>query len=140
LKKDVPFHWSSCQGEAFEELKIWMVKAPVMAAPQFAKEFHVTRDASRICIGIILWQYGGEKEERPIYYTSRQMSPAENNYPTTEMECQPIINACKKLRHYLLGYDVVFHTDHDAIKHLVNKADLSGRIARWVMLLQEFQY
>jgi hypothetical protein len=34
----------------------------------------------------------------------------------------------------------VFHTDHDAIKYLVNKADLSGRIARWVMLLQEFQY
>jgi hypothetical protein len=34
----------------------------------------------------------------------------------------------------------VFHTDHDAIKYLVNKANLSGRIAQWVMLLQEFQY
>jgi hypothetical protein len=61
LKKDVPFHWSSCQGEAFEELKIRMVKAPVMAAPQFDKEFHVTGDASGFCIGIILWQYGEEK-------------------------------------------------------------------------------
>src|SRR5450759_1071916 len=68
------------------------------------------------------------------------MSPAEKNYTTTERECLPIIYACKKFRHYLLGYDVVFHTDHDAIRHLVNKADLSGRIARWIMLLQEFQY
>ena len=34
----------------------------------------------------------------------------------------------------------MFHTNHDAIKHLVNKPDLSGRVARWIMLLQEFQY
>ena len=54
--------------------------------------------------------------------------------------CLPIIYACKKFRHYLLGYDVVFHTDHDAIRHLVNKPDLSGRVARWIMLVQEFQY
>jgi len=33
---------------------------------------------------------------------------------------------------------VVFYIDHLAIKYLVNKADLSGRIARWVLLLSEF--
>ena len=68
------------------------------------------------------------------------MSPAEKNYTTTERECLPIIYACKKFRNYMLGYDVVFHTDHDAIRHLVNKPDLSRRVARWIMLLQEFQY
>ena len=140
LKKDITFHWSPRQQKAFEEMKIRMTKLPVMAAPRFDREFHVTGDASGFCIGIILWQYGNEKEERPIYYASRQMSPAERNYTTTERECLPIIYACKNFRHYLLGYDVVFHTDHDAIKYLVNKPDLSRRIARWVMLLQEFQY
>ena len=30
--------------------------------------------------------------------------------------------------------------DHMAIKYLVNKAELSGRLARWVLLLQEFDY
>jgi hypothetical protein len=140
LKKDVPFHWSLHQEEAFEELKIRMVKAPVMAAPQFDKEYHVTRYAFGFCIGIILWQYGEEKEELPIYYASRQINLDEKNYTMTESKCLPIIYACKKFRNYLLGHDVVFHTDHDAIKHLVNKANLSKMIARWVMLLQEFQY
>ena len=30
--------------------------------------------------------------------------------------------------------------DHDSLKYLVNKPDLSGRIARWILLLQEFNY
>ena len=30
--------------------------------------------------------------------------------------------------------------DHDSLKYLVNKPDLSGWIARWILLLQEFNY
>ena len=30
--------------------------------------------------------------------------------------------------------------DHMAIKYLVNKLELSGRLARWVLLLEEFDY
>ena len=68
------------------------------------------------------------------------MSPAEKKYTTTEREAIAIIYACKKFRHYLLGYRIVFHMDHDSLKYLVNKPDLSGRIARWILLLQEFNY
>ena len=47
---------------------------------------------------------------------------------------------CKKFWHYLLRYRIAFHTDHDSLKYLVNKPDLSGRIARWILLLQVFTY
>jgi hypothetical protein len=68
------------------------------------------------------------------------MSPAERNYTTTEREALAVVYSCKKFRHYLLGYKVIFHTDHDSLKYLVNKPDLSGWIARWILLLQEFNY
>ena len=68
------------------------------------------------------------------------MSPAERNYTTTEREALAVVHACRKFRHYLLGYRVVFHTDHNSLKYLVNKPDLSGRITRWILLLQEFNY
>ena len=35
---------------------------------------------------------------------------------------------------------VVFFVDLMAIKYLLNKAELSGRLARWVLLLKEFDY
>jgi hypothetical protein len=56
LKKDEPFNWTSRQEEAFRELKTRMVKAPVVSAPDFNKEFHVTSNASGFFIGIILWE------------------------------------------------------------------------------------
>ena len=34
----------------------------------------------------------------------------------------------------------MFFVDHMAIKYLVNKVELSGRLARWVLLLEEFDY
>ena len=73
-----------------------------------------------------------------MYYVSRQMSPVEKKYTTTKLEALAVVYACRKFRHYLLGYRVVFHMDHDSLKYLVNKPDLSGRIARWILLLQEF--
>jgi hypothetical protein len=51
-----------------------------------------------------------------------------------------MIFAVQKFRHYLLGYPFVFYVDHDALKYLINKPDLSGRLARWVLLLQEFNF
>ncbi|KAL3700018.1 hypothetical protein R1sor_018040 [Riccia sorocarpa] len=49
-----------------------------------------------------------------------------------------MIFSVRKFRHYLLGREVIFHVDHYSLKHLVKKADLSGRIARWILRLQEF--
>lgn len=46
----------------------------------------------------------------------------------------------KKFRHYLLYNPMVFFVDHMTIKFLVNKPELSGRLARWVLLLEEFDY
>ena len=40
----------------------------------------------------------------------------------------------------LVGVKTIFHTDHDFLKYLVNKPDLLGRIARWILLFQEFNY
>ena len=87
-----------------------------------------------------MWQHDDSNKESPVYYTSRQMSPTEKKYTTTECEALTVIYACKKFRHYLLGYRIVFYTDHDSLKYLVNKSDLFGRIARWILLLQEFNY
>ena len=51
-----------------------------------------------------------------------------------------MVYAYKKFRYYLLSYKVIFYIDHNPLKYLMNKADLSRRIARWIILLHEFNY
>ena len=51
-----------------------------------------------------------------------------------------MVFSVKKFRHYLLCKPVVFFVDHMTIKYLVNKTEQSGRLARWLLLLEEFDY
>ena len=51
-----------------------------------------------------------------------------------------MVFSVKKFRHYLICNPVVFFVDHMVIKFLLNKAELSKRLARWVLLLREFDY
>ena len=61
LKKDVEFSWNPGQQKAFKELKLALVKAPILSPPDWEKEFHATLDASGWCLGAILWQYDLER-------------------------------------------------------------------------------
>ena len=46
--------------------------------------------------------------------------------------------ACDKFRSYIVDSKVIVHSDHVAIKYLMEKEDAKPRLIRWVLLLQEF--
>ena len=76
----------------------------------------------------------------PIVYSSRKLNKAERNYLTTEREALGMVFALQKYRHYLLANPFIFYTDHQALKYLVNKPLHHGRICRWLLLFQEFEF
>ena len=45
---------------------------------------------------------------------------------------------CDKFRSDIVDSKVIVHTDHAAIKYLLEKKDAKPRLIRWVLLLQEF--
>ena len=51
-----------------------------------------------------------------------------------------MVYALQKYRHYLLGGHFKMYTDHSALKYLVNKPVLGGRICRWLLLFQEYDF
>jgi hypothetical protein len=139
-KTSEPPVWTSACTQAFEQLKRKLTTAPILIPPNWDKDFEVYVDASNVAIGSILSQKDEKGHDRPIYYASRQLVPAEKNYTVTEREALGMIYSVQKFRHYLLGYKFTFHVDHDVLKYMINKPLLSGHIARWVLLLQEFNF
>ena len=55
-----------------------------------------------------------------------------------EKELLAVIYALNKFWHYITSYSIYVHTDHAAMKYLMNKPTIIGRLARWLLLLQEF--
>jgi len=142
-RKGTKFKWTRECDKAFETLKKKLSSYPVLRSPRWDLPFHIYCDASNLAVGSILCQLvdgPGRGKDHPIAYASRQLNPAEKNYSTTERECLAMVFSAKKFRHYMLSNKVIFYVDHMAIKYLVNKPELSGRLARWVLLLQEFDY
>ena len=137
LEKDTKFNFDeSCQN-SFEEIKSRLVEAPIMAKPDWNKEFEIMCDASDFSMGAVLGQKA-EKVFKAIYYSSKTFNEAQENYSTTEKEMLAVVFACEKFRPYILGSYVIIHTDHVAIKYLMAKKEAKPRLIRWVLLLQEF--
>ena len=137
LEKDTRFNFDDSCKAAFEEIKIRLVQAPIMAAPEWDQGFEIMCDASDFAMGAVLGQRK-EKIFRVIYYASRTFNEAQENYATTEKEMLAIVFACEKFRPYILGSHIIVHTDHAAIKYLMLKKEAKPRLIRWVLLLQGF--
>ena len=110
---------------------------PVLAFPDFTKEFHLVTDACNIGIGSCLMQeYEGKR--RPIAFYSRKFRASEVNYSTTDKESIAIVDSLKRFRYIIYNYPVIVHTDHAACKELFKNPNISGKRARWYLTCQDY--
>ncbi|KAE8661092.1 DNA-directed RNA polymerase V subunit 5C-like [Hibiscus syriacus] len=137
LQQNQPFVFEELCLGAFTELKRQLISAPIVVPPDWTSPFELMCDASDYAVGAVLGQRRG-KIFHVIYYSSRTLNEAQLNYTTTEKELLAVVFAFDKFRPYLIGTKVIVHTDHSAIKYLVNKKDAKPRLIRWILLLQEF--
>ena len=134
LEKDTKFKFDESCLRSFEEIKSRLVEAPIMAKPDWNKEFEIMCDASDFAMGAVLVQRA-EKVFKAIYYARKTFNEAQENYSTTEKEMLAIVFAYEKFRPYILGSHVIIHTDHATIKYLLAKKEAKPRLIRWVLLL-----
>ena len=136
-RKDAPFDWTPACESAFCQLKQLLTSTPVLAFPQFDREFLLETDASKLGLGAVLAQKQDDGLVHPIAFASRTLHPHETNYGSTEMEALAVVWAVKHFRHYLYGHRCQVFTDHEALKSLLNTPHPSGKLAKWGLALQE---
>jgi hypothetical protein len=134
LKNDTKFIWSSKCNEAFEQLKVLLTTAPVLAQPDIEKPFDVYCDASGNGLDCVLMQEG-----RVIAYASSQLRRHEEQYPTRDLELAAVVHALKIWRHYLLGNICHIYTDHKSLKYIFIQSELNMRQRRWLKLSKDYE-
>lgn len=140
LKKSVKFTINEKAKEAFENLKKALTSAPVLRHADFANQFYIQCDASEYGIGAVLFQLNSQGDEHPIAFYSQKLNQCQKNYSVTEKECLAAVMAIKKFRPYVELMEFTVITDHASLQWLMNLKDLSGRLARWSLQLQGYNF
>ena len=138
-KKGVKFCWTQSCDDAFDKLKRALVSAPILAYPNFKKPFLLFVDASSTGIGFTLAQNQNGKEV-VIAYNGRGLNSAEQNCTTTEGEALALVEGVRKFQPYLHNRKFTVYTDHSSLRWLMNVRDATGRLARWALLLQQYDF
>ncbi len=138
-QKAARFIWTDECEHTFQRLKQLLCSAPILAYPNFGKEFVLQTDASDYGVGAVLSQLDDLGNEKVIAYASKALSPREQKYSTTEKEAFAVVFGTAHFRVYLLGRHFKLITDHNALRWL-HTMEAKGRLARWIMDLQEFDF
>lgn len=134
------FTWTDEAQDSFDKLKLCLITAPVLSHPDFKKPFVIQCDASGTGVGSVLYQLSDDGLEHPIAYMSKKLNAAQRNYSVTELECLAAVLSLKKFRAYVEGMPFKVVTDHASLKWLMTQKDLAGRLARWSLKLQAFDF
>ena len=127
-----PFVWTDECQKAFDELKMKLTSAPVLAYPDFTKPFILQTDASLDGCGAVLVQEQ-EGKERVISYASRSLQQGERRYPAHKLEFKALHWAATvKFRDYVYGQRVVAVTDNNPLTYVLKSAKLDAHGQRWV--------
>jgi len=140
LKKYIKYVWNEDCQRSLDVLKEKMVTAPILVSPDWSKSFHVHVDALSITLGAVLAQQGEGEIDHPIVFSSRNLSTTEINYTIIEREGLAMVYVLQKYMHYLLGGHFQMYTYHFALRYLVKNPVLGGRICRWLLLFQEYEF
>ncbi len=90
-ERSTNFVWTDECQDAFDELRRLLTSAPILAYPDFNRQFILDTDASDTGIGAVLSQTDGEGRERVIAYGSRLLTKAERRYCVTRRELLAVV-------------------------------------------------
>lgn len=139
LKKGAKFIWDDGCEESFKNIKNALVSAPILTCPNFEYPFVLQTDASAYALGSVLTQKI-DGEEHVICYLSRTLSKQERKYSAVERELLCVLWSIEKLRCYLEGAKFSVVTDCYSLQWLDNLQNPQGRLGRWALRLQQFDY
>ncbi|POM63928.1 Uncharacterized protein PHPALM_20612 [Phytophthora palmivora] len=115
LRKSANWSWSDEQEIAFDQVKVTLIKKPLLIYPDFRLPFRVVTGASKIGLG-------------------------PGKYGITELECRAAVWSIKLFRPYLYGIRFTILTDHSDLKWLMTSPHLTGKLHPWALALQVFDF
>jgi hypothetical protein len=99
LRKGNEIKWNPEAKKSFEDIKVALTKAPVLASPDFTKDFLLFSFASEHTIVGVLLQKDEQDFQKPIAYFSQTLRDAPLKYDIMEKQAYALVKSLKEFRH-----------------------------------------
>ena len=136
-RKDVPFEWSKACQAAFEMLKEYLLKEPILKYLKPDQPYILHTDASKYAWAGVLTQPYVYKEEgkefsihHPITYVSGLFKGPQLNWAVLTKEAYAIYMVARKLDYYLWEAKTTIRSDHLPLKSLL-KNTKNDKVNNW---------
>ena len=140
LQKGSKFRWTNECDAAFQQLIAQLESSPILGFPCLDREYILCTDASDAGVGAILSQKDNNGEEFVISFASKAFTGAEKRWTTMEKEAFTVVWGLQYFHAYVYGQKVVVFTDHKALQRLRKLKSPNGKIARWLLKLEQYDY
>jgi hypothetical protein len=143
LQKNAPFIWTDDHDRAFNELKLRLLSAPILKFVDLSKPIHVTTDCSSFALGWVITQpHDNTVKAAPhlIAAGGRYLNKTEQRRSVADLEALAILEACKHNHSLLTSCKFHVYTDHCSLQYIKSFANHSGRLYRYSLGLQNYDY
>ena len=136
LHKWKEFKWPDECVVAFQQLKQYLSRPPIMSSPVVDEVFFAYIAVAFYAISSVLMRVDCGIQQ-PVYYVSKSLNEAEVRYLPLEKAILVVVHATRKLPHYFQAHIVVVLTQLP-LKSILRSADYTGRIVKWGTILGAF--
>ena len=137
-RKDIPFEWSQACQVAFEMLKEYLLKEPILKYPKTDQPYILYTDASKYAwAGGLTQAYNYREEGRefsihhPITYVSGLFKGPQLNWAALTKEAYAIYMVARKLDYYLRDAETTIRSDHLPLKSFLLKNTKNDKVNNW---------
>ncbi|KAK0593290.1 hypothetical protein LWI29_034321 [Acer saccharum] len=136
FKEGKGIEWNEDCEKAFQALKDYLGRAPLLSKPETAETLYMYLSVSEAATSSVLVRQE-DGIQKPVYYTSKALLPAETRYSPAEKMALALITAARKLRPYFQAHRIRVYTNCP-LKLILQKPEVSGRLTKWAIELSEF--
>ena len=122
------FQWNEECEKAFQELKVFLVRVPMLTALEPGKDLFMYLSVSEHSVSAVLLSDGGMQQ--PAYYISKTLVDAETRYLLLEKSVLALVQSTQKLPHYFQAHTIYVLTEYP-LQSLLKRFDFTERIAKW---------
>ena len=136
LNKWKGFEWTEECVLAFQQLKEYLSRPPIMSKPEGDEVLFAYIAVASHAVSLVLIRVDSGVQ-RPVYYVSKSLHKADVRYLPLEKAILAMVHGTRKLPHYFQSHTVVVLTQLP-LRSLLRSVDYTGRIVKWGTILEAF--